>query len=152
MYTFKYSESEALELVQLHFPKTWQNEIRDGQIFIKSLMHMYKINATEAYNKYLKSCGNPYNGIATLAALRFMNLQAKIGAEIKDLQTQQLQYGDQTTALEMSNNTSEKDKRMLREHYISKQTELQQRIDALIGEYPVIGSQEVIVQTNIFKN
>lgn len=152
MYTFKYSESEALELVQLHFPKTWQNEIRDGQLFLNSLMRMYKINATEAYNKFLKSCGNPYNGIATLAALHFMNLQEKIGTEIKELQSQQLQYGDQTTALELSKNTSEPDKRILREYFISKQAELQQRIEKLIATYPVIGAETVIVQTKLFEN
>lgn len=152
MHTFKYSESEALELIKFHFPKTWETEITAGQKFLKGLMRIYKISATESYNKFLKTCGDPYNGIATLAALHFMNLQAKIGSQIKDLQKTQLQYGDQTTALEMSKNTSNQDKRILREYYISKQNELQQRIDEIIKTYPVIGAEKVIVQTNLFEN
>lgn len=152
MHTFKYSESEALELIKLHFPKTWQSEVRDGQLFLKSLMRMYKITAKEAYNKFLKSCGSPYSGIATLAALHCMNLQEEIGLQIKELQTQQLQYGNQTTALELSRNTSDQDKRILREYFISKQTELQQRIEELIKAYPVIDSETIIVQTKLFRD
>lgn len=152
MYTFNYSESEALELVKIHFPKTWQSEIRDGQLFIRSLMKIYKINAVEAYGKFLKTCGNPYNGIATLAALHFMNLQEKIGAQIKECQKTQLQYGDQTTALEHSKNTSHQDKRILREYYITKQTELQCEIDELILSYPVIDAETIVEKTKFFKN
>jgi hypothetical protein len=125
MQTFKYSESEALELIQLHFPKTWRKEIVDGHLFLKSLMRIYKIDATEAYYKFLRTCGSPFNGIATLAALHVMNIQSKIGGEIKKCQTEQLQYVNQTTALESSKATSEIDKKILREYYIHKKTELQ---------------------------
>jgi len=148
---FTYTGSEALEMLKTHFPKTWEEEIKEGQIFIKSLMHMYKLTPLEAYQKYLRFCGRPEKGISTLASLHVMLQQSKIGAEIETLQSQQLVYGNQLTALEGSK-ISYDDKKTLRSFYLSKQNELQKRIDELLFDYPVIGSAKVIVQLNIFDN
>ena len=150
--TFSYKGSEALEMLQTHYPKTWEDEIAEGRIFLMSLMKMYKLTAFEAYAKYLKYCGNAEKAISTLATLHVMNLQMKISREIKDCESKQLMYGNQTTALEQSKATSWEDKKTLRAYYISKQNELQQRIDELINSYPVIGAKKIIVQTNLFDN
>lgn len=148
---FSYKGSEALEMVQTHFPKTWENEIHDGKIFLTSLMKMYNLDNISAYNKYLQFCGSCEKAICTLAALHVMGQTVKIAREIKELQKTQLQYGDQTTALEASTTTSWKDKAMLREYYISKQNQLQLQIDALVNEMPVIGAREIKPETNVFK-
>lgn len=150
--TFTYSGSEALEMLKTHFPKTWEQEINDGRSFIKSLMRMYNLDNMQAYQKYLKMCGSCDKAIATLAALHVMNEQVKIGREIKTHQENQMQYANQSKALEESKATSYQDKRILRAHYLSKQDELQQRVEKLIESYPVIGAKKVIVQTNIFDN
>ena len=152
MITFTYKGSEALEMLKTHFPKTWEDEINDGRSFITSLMRMYKLNNMEAYQKYLKYCGSCEKAISALASIYVMNQQVKIGREIKEFQKNQLQYANQSQALEESKNTSYQDKRMLRAHYLSKQDELQQRVEKLIASYPVIGAKKVIVQTNIFDN
>jgi len=148
---FSYKGSEALEMVKKHFPKTWEAEIHEGKIFLTSLMKMYNMDSLSAYNKYLKYCGKPEKAICTLAALHVMNLTVKIAREIKELQKTQLQYGDQTTALESSTTTTWKDKEILRDYYISKQDELQQQIESLINEMPVIGAQEVKPKDKVFK-
>jgi hypothetical protein len=147
-----YTGSEALEILKTTFPKTWEQEVSDGQIFIRSLMKIYQLTAVEAYQKFLNKCGSTDKGIATLASLHVMNCQEKISNEIKECQENQLAYGNQLTALEASKNTSFEDKKTLRSHYLSKQNELQKRIENLIFDYPIIGAQRIIVQTNLFKN
>jgi hypothetical protein len=149
---FTFKGSEALEMLKTHFPKTWENEITEGQIFIKSMMHVHKLDAMAAYQKYLKYCGSTEKAVSTLAALYLMIQQSKIGDEIQQLQETQLQYGNQTTALEESKNTSSEDKKILREYYLSKQDELQNRIEELINSYPVIGEKALIIQTSLFDN
>jgi hypothetical protein len=150
--TFTYKGSEAVEMLKTHFPKTWEAEIEDGVLFLKSIMRMYKLDGLKAYEKYLKTCGSIEKGISTLAALHTMNEQVRIGREIKELQQKQLTYGIQSTALEASNATSHEDKKILRGYYSTKQTELQQTIDELLFSYPIIGAKKVIVQTSIFGN
>lgn len=150
--TFNYKGSEALEMLQTHFPQTWENEINDGRSFIMSLMRMYNLDNMQAYQKYLRICGSCDKAISALASIHVMNTQVKIGREIKECQENQLQYANQSQALEESKNTSCQDKRMLRAHYLSKQDELQQRVEKLIESYPIIGAKKVIVQTNIFDN
>lgn len=149
---FTYTGSEALEMLKTTFPKSWEQEIMDGQIFIRSLMRMYQLTAVEAYQKFLNQTGSVEKSISTLAALHVMNCQSKIAEEIKGIQENQLAYGNQLIALESSKNTSFEDKKTLRSYYISKQNELQQRIENIIFDYPVIGAKRVIVQTNLFKN
>jgi hypothetical protein len=148
----QYTGSEALEMLQTHFPKTWEDEINEGRDFIMSLMRMYKLSAFDAYAKFMKICGSNEKAISTLAALHVMNLQMKIGNEIKECQQKQLNHGNQASSLEQSESTSWEDKKTLRSYYISKQNELQQQIDELIKSYPVIGAKKVVVQTNIFDN
>lgn len=150
--SFTYKGSEALEMLQKTFPKTWETEIKDGQQFIKALMNMYKLTPLQAFQKFVNQCGNPEKGISTFASLHVMLTQNKIGKEIQQLQEEQLAYGNQLTALEKASNISSEDKKTLRSHYLSKQNELQQRIELLTFDYPVIGSEKVIVQTNIFDN
>jgi hypothetical protein len=149
---FTYNGSEAVEMLKTHFPKTWEQEINDGQIFIKSLMRMYKLSPLEAFQKYLNKCGSTEKGISTFASLHIMLLQIKIGDEIKELQEEQLVYGNQLTALEGATIISYEDKKTLRSHYLSKQNELQQRIEKLTFDYPVIGAEKIIVQLNFFDN
>ena len=148
--TFTYSGPEAVEMIKNTFPKTWEKEIADGQMFIKSLMRMYNLSAIEAFNKYLKIFGSPENGISTLASLHLMLEQTKTSTEIQKLQNEQLAYGNQIVSLEQSTHISFEDKKTLRSHYSTKQTELQKRINELILEFPVIGSETIIVQTGLF--
>ena len=150
--TFTYKGSEAVEMIKTHFPKTWENEIEDGVLFIKSIMRMYNMSAYQAYEKYLKTCGSIEKGISTLAALHTMNEQVRIGREIKELQQKQLNYGTQSTALETSQTTSYEDKKVLRGYYSTKQAELQQTIDELLFAYPIVGAKKIIIQTSIFDN
>ncbi|MFV8336466.1 hypothetical protein ACNQF7_10325 [Flavobacterium sp. RSP29] len=147
-----YTGSEALEILKTTFPKSWEQEITDGQIFIRSLMRMYQLTDVEAYQKFLNQTGSVEKSISTLAALYVMNCQSKISKQISEIQENQLAYGNQLISLESSKNTSIEDKKTLRSYYISKQNELQQRIENIIFDYPVIGAKRVIVQTNLFKN
>jgi len=130
--SFSYKGSEAFEMMQTHFPTTWKQEIVEGQIFIKALMNVYKLSALDAYRKFIRHCGSPEKGISTLASLHVMLLQAKIGDEIKQLQEEQLNYGNQITALEKSRCISFEDKKTLRSFYFSKQDELQKKQDELL--------------------
>lgn len=149
---FKYTGSEALDMLKTTFPKSWEQEITDGQIFIRSLMRMYQLTAIEAYQKFLNQTGSVEKSISTLAALYVMDCQSKISKEITEIQENQLSYGNQLIALESSKNTSPEDKKTLRQYYLSKQNELQQRIENIIFDYPVIGAKRVIVQANLFNN
>lgn len=149
---FTYTGSEALDMLKTTFPKTWEKEVSDGQIFIRSLMKMYQLTALEAYQKFLNQTGSVEKSISTLASLFVMNCQEKIGNDIAECKKNQLSYGNQLIALESSKNTSFEDKKTLRSYYISKQNELQQRIENIIFDYPVIGAKRVIVQSNLFKN
>ncbi|HSD07926.1 hypothetical protein [Flavobacterium sp.] len=148
--TFTYSGPEAVEMIKTTFPKTWQFEIAQGQLFIKSLMKVYQLSALESFNKYLKTNGSPANAICTLASLHLMLEQTKNSVEIQKLEKEQLMYGNQRISLEESKNISFEDKKTLRAYYSSKQNELQKRIDKLILEFPVIGSETIIVQTGFF--
>lgn len=150
--SFTYTETEALDMLKTHYPKTWEDEVAEGRIFLMSLMNMYKLTAYDAYAKYLKYCTSTEKAISTLAALHIMNTQMKIGKEIKECEEKQMQYGNQATALEQSKQTNWEDKKLLRSFYSTKQNELQQRIDELIKTYPVIGAQKIVVQTNLFDN
>jgi len=152
MMTFTYKGSEALEMLQKNFPKTWEEQIKEGQIFIKSVMKMYNLGPVEAFQKYIKYCGTLDKGIASLASLHVMTQQIKIGDEVKQLQEQQLNYGEQLTALEGSQIIPYDEKKTLRSFYLSKQAELQKQIDLLISDYPVIGAEKIIVQTNLFED
>jgi hypothetical protein len=149
---FTYTGSEALDMLKTTFPKTWEQEITDGQLFIRSLMRMYLLSAVEAYQKFINQTGSVEKSISTLAALYVMNCQDKISKEIKECQENQLAYGNQLTALENSKTTSLEDKKTLRAYYLSKQDELQQHIQKLLFDYPIIGAQRVIVQANLFEN
>lgn len=149
---FTYTGSEALEMLKTTFPKSWEQEIANGQIFIRSLMRMYQLTSIEAYHKFLNKTGSVEKSISTLAALHVMNCQSKIVEDIKEIQENQLAYGNQLIALESSKTTSFEDKKTLRSYYLSKQDELQQRIENIIFDYPVIGAKRVIVQTNLFNN
>lgn len=149
-FTFTYTGSEALEMVKTHYPKTWENEINDGRIFIKSLMKMYNLDSLEAYKKYLKTCGSCEKAVSTLAALHLMNLQVKIGRELAENREKQEQCINQAQALEESRAIEEKDKKMLRKFYADSKTKIQAKINELINSYPVIGAEIVVVQTNIF--
>lgn len=149
---FTYTGSEALDMLKTTFPKTWEQEITDGQMFIRSLMRMYQLTAVEAYQKFLNQTGSVEKSISTLASLYVMDCQGKISKEIKEIQGNQLSYGNQLIALEASKNTSVEDKKTLRQFYLSKQNELQQRIENIIFDYPVIGAKRVIVQANLFNN
>lgn len=150
--TFTYSGSEALEMLKTHFPSSWQTELNDGQLFLKSLMRMYNLNSIDAYQKYLKVCGSCEKAISALAALHLMNKQVIIGREIKELQEKQEQYAVQSVALEGSQITSYQDKMMLRQYYLEKKQELQSRIEELIDSMPVFGAETVKLQLNIFDN
>jgi len=150
--TFTYKGSEALEMLKQHYPKTWETEINDGRIFLKSMMRLYNLDAMEAYQKYLKVCGSCEKAISALAALHLMNQQVVIGREIKELQETQDKYANQSVALEDSSITSYQDKMMLRQHYHDKKTELQNKIDELINSIPVFGAETVKLQLNIFEN
>jgi hypothetical protein len=149
---FTYNGPEALEMIKTCFPDTWEQEITNGQIFIKGLMKMYNLSALDAFEKFLNTNKEPYNGISTFASLYIMESQGKISDEIKAIRAEQLNYGNQLVALEKSEIISFKEKRELREFYISKQIKLQQRVEKLALEYPVIGAQSFIVQTNLFEN
>lgn len=150
--TFTYSGSEALEMLQEHYPSTWEKEVNDGRLFLKSMMRLYNLDAVEAYQKYLKVCGSCEKAISALAALHLMNQQVLIGREIKELQETQDQYANQSVALEGSHITSYQDKMMLRQHYHDKKKELQNRIDELISSIPVFADETVKLQLNIFEN
>ncbi|PIF33019.1 hypothetical protein CLU81_3589 [Flavobacterium sp. 9] len=147
--TFTYSGPEAVEMIKTTFPKTWEKEIADGKIFIKGLMKYYNLSAKEAFERYLKSNGCPANSIATLASLHLMLEQSKTSHEIQKLEEEQLAYGNQLVALEQST-ISYEDKKTLRSHYITKQNELQKRINELILQLPVIGSETISVRTDLF--
>ena len=151
-FTFTYSESEALEMLKTHYPTTWENEINDGRLFLKSLMRMYNLDAVEAYQKYLKTCGSCEKAISSLAALHIMNQQVAIGREMKQLLADQNQYAAQSVALENSSITSYQDKMILRQHYNEKKEQIQNRLDELINSIPVIGAEVVKIQLNIFEN
>jgi len=74
--------------------------------------------------------------------------QYNIVLKIKELQTEQLAYGNQSAALEKSESISFQDKKTLRSHYSSKQTELQECIDKLTNQLSVVGSETIIAQTH----
>jgi hypothetical protein len=148
--TFTYSGPEAVEMIKTTFPKTWENEIAEGQKFIKALMKMYGLSAHDAFNKYLMLNGSPAKGIATLASLYLMLEATKTSSEIQKLQAEQLVCGNQLVALEQSTMMSYEDKKTLRAYYTSKQNELQKRIDVLILELPVFGTETIVVQTDLF--
>lgn len=148
----QYTGSESLEMMQTYFPKTWENEIVEGRVFLLSLMKMYKLTAVDAYTKYLKYCQNTEKMISITATLHVMNTQVRIVNEIKECRTNQSLYGKQVLALENSKQINWEDTKILRSFYCTKQNELQQRIDTLIKEYPVIGAQTIVVQTNLFDN
>jgi len=150
--TFTYKGSEALEMLKEHYPKTWQTEINDGRLFIKSLMRLYNLDAIDAYQKYLKTCGSCDKAISALAALHLMNQQVIIGREIKTIQEQQELYMLQSVALEGSSITSYQDKMMLRQHYSEKKESLQNQLEELINSIPVFGAETVKLQLNIFEN
>ncbi|WP_289659461.1 hypothetical protein [Flavobacterium panacagri] len=147
---FTYTGVEALEMIKTTFPKTWQSEILEGMKFIKSLMRLYSLSATEAFNKYLKTNGSPANGIATLASLHYLLEQCKTSPEIKKLQNDQQDYGKQLIALEEAKYISFTDKKTLRSFYLSKQNELQERINLLILQLPDIGTETITVKTTLF--
>lgn len=147
---FTYTGPEALEMIKNTFPKTWENEIEEGQQFIKALMRMYKLSATDAFTKYLKVNGSPANGICTLAALHLLLIQIKDTPEIVKIQSEQLAYGNQLVALEASTNISKEDKETLRSFYLTKQNELQKCINRLVYELPSRNSEKIIVRTTLF--
>lgn len=90
---FTYTGAEALEMIKTTFSKSWEDEIKEGLLFIKSLMRMYNLSEFDAFNKYLKSNGSPAKGIATLASLHYLQEQCKTSPEIKKLKKEQLDYG-----------------------------------------------------------
>lgn len=147
-----YTGSEALEIIKTTFPNSWEQEISDGQIFIRALMKMYQLTAVESYHKFSSQSGSVEKTISALAALYVMNCQENIGKDIAAIKAEQLAYGNQLIALEGSKNTSNEEKNTLREYYLSKQNELEQSIKNIIFDYPIIGAQRVIVQTNLFKH
>lgn len=147
---FTYTGPEALEMIKNTFPKTWENEIEEGQQFIKALMRMYQLSATDAFAKYLRINGSPANGICTLAALHLLLIQIKDTPEIKKLQSDQLAYGNQLIALEETTSISKQDKETLRSFYLAKQDELQKRINILVYELPCKSSEKIIVRTTLF--
>jgi hypothetical protein len=150
--TFTYTGSEALEMLKEHYPKTWETEIYNGRLFIKSMMRLYNLDAMEAYQKYLKVCGSCEKAISALAALHLMNQQVIIGREISALQDNQESYKSQSVALEGSSITSYQDKMILRKHYLDKKIETQNRIEELINSFPVFSAETVKIQLNIFDN
>jgi len=109
--SFTYKGSEALEILKTTCPKTWENEIKDGQKFIKALMNMYQLTPLQAFQKFVNQCGNPEKGISTFASLHVMLTQNKIGTQIQKLQDEQMAYGNQLSALEASKITSHEDKK-----------------------------------------
>lgn len=147
---FTYTGPEAVEMIKNTFPKTWQNEIEEGQQFIKALMRMYNLSAIDAFSKYLRANGAPAKRICTLAALHLLLEQIKLSPEIKKLQTEQLAYGNQLVALENAKQISDSDKKTLRAFYLTKQNELQKRINLFVYELPVAGSEKIIVRTTLF--
>ena len=150
--TFTYSGSEALEMLKIHFPTTWENEVNDSRSFLISLMRMYNLDSMQAYQKYLNMCGSCEKAIATLAAIHLMNQQVSIGRETKKLLEDQEQYAAQSVALENSSITSYQDKMILRQHYSEKKNQIQNRLDELINEMPVFSAETVKIQLNIFEN
>jgi hypothetical protein len=74
--------------------------------------------------------------------------QYNIVLKIKELQKEQLAYGNQSAALEKSESISFEDKKTLRSHYSAKQTELQECINKLTNKLSVVGSETVIVQNH----
>ncbi|MRX40605.1 hypothetical protein GJU43_15060 [Flavobacterium sp. LC2016-23] len=148
--TFTYTGPEALEMIKNTFPKTWEKEIEEGDTFIKALMNMYHLSAEMAFEKYLRLNGSPAKGIATLAALHLLLETSKTSGEIKKIQKDQLEYGNQLAALENATHISYDDKKTLRSFYLTKQDELQKRINVLILKLPVRGTETITVQTGLF--
>lgn len=72
-----------------------------------------------------------------------------IAEEIRKIQKEQLTYGNQSVALENAENISFEDKKTLRSHYSTKQTQLQERIDKLTLEFSVVGSETIVEQRGI---
>lgn len=72
-----------------------------------------------------------------------------IAEEIKKIQKEQLAYGNQSVALENSENISFEDKKTLRSHYSTKQTQLQERIDKLTLEFSVVDSKTIVQQRGV---
>jgi len=72
-----------------------------------------------------------------------------ISEEIKKIQKEQLAYGNQSIALEKSENISFEEKKTLRSHYSTKQTQLQERINKLTLEFSVVDSETIVEQRGV---
>lgn len=154
---FKYTGSEALDMVKAHFPKTWETEIETGKKMIRSLMKIYKASPLEAYARFSRTGAAVPNQIINLAALHCIieeekNVEKSTSARIIEIQEQQQNCINQSLAMETSRSIEELDKRMLREFYSKKQEILRIELEQITNSIEVKYAFYVVVQTNLFAN
>jgi len=126
---------------------------RDNKVFVlvKDISICSYINPSQFETRLLEEgnyiCNPNITNEDILDIFSYEFDQYKIAIQIKELQKEQLAYGNQAVALEGSS-FSKEDKETLRAHYSTKQNELQERINKLTNELSVVDSETIIVQTH----
>ncbi|RZJ71103.1 hypothetical protein [Flavobacterium sp.] len=142
--------SEAIEIMKTQFPTDWQTRVSNSIVKIKTAMRLYKLSALESYAKYVRQTEDRQNSIASLAAVQIMNYNFITLKKIRSIETQERLIMANLEALEKSNAYDYEDKRLLRNHYTSKQNECRSEVQQLLESIEVIGADSILYQPGIF--
>lgn len=152
---FRYTATEALEMMKEHFPKDYQEKINVGKALIVRLKKLYKKPTyQEAYQKYISANCRVESAIMMLCALEELiqeEKQAKM--EFNNTVYGIIQQQDaiilQQQHLETDKNIEEIDRRMLRAYYRRKLDELNTQLDQLTQSIEVNEPEFVVIQHSL---
>jgi len=153
---FTYKGNEAIEMVKMAFPNTWQNELKVRQQRIIDLSNRHKKSVVEVYKKFIMACSQPGESILYFAALTRIVEMNKLdpsekAKKINELETKRENVKNQIIALELSEIISYEDKKTIRSYYNRLQQETTEEINQLINSFDVIEPELIIYQPNLFQ-
>ena len=158
MGTFKlqYTGTEAIEMVKMAYPNTWQNELKVRQQKIIDLSNRHKKSVVEVYRKFIMVCSQHGESILYFAALtQILEMNKLTPSEktqkIDELETKRENVKNQIVALELSETISYEDKKTIRSYYNRVQQETTEEINQLINSFEVVEPKLIIYQQSLFQ-
>ena len=152
---FKYTGSEAIEMIKNYYPNDWDNKLNRCQKTLQSMAQRHHITITEVYTKYIAPVALQSEGILFFAALsqlinpsEIANIERK--KRILELEEQRNKVSEQLFSIENNTGISHEDKKTIRGYYVQLQQDTTRQITELLNAFTVVEPLLVIHQNGLF--
>lgn len=134
--------AEAFLLLQAA-GKDWMEQLAKAKEDLRRLRRVYNLdNDVDAYNRFLRTVGRPPNSNAILAAIYVRSRTAQLAGEHLMLESRAFRIEQQLARLTLTN-WNPRDKAIISDFYHGQLAKIQDRLNVILNEMPVVGVTEV---------